>query len=201
LVKGGSERRVSAAWMPLTRTGRSPGTTTRETVECVGGCGNDLAGSCFCPGSARRRAAPRWNVRERGRPSSQHGVTRTISYSGATGIVTDSAVPGVRRGRAPPLARRLADLRRCRCGGRIAELELAAGDPDSVHDHCQFTSDRDGCSLHAAPFTPSRAGSVRRASAPSFLVLKAMGLRPSRGEGCVRCSAPEIRVSPVFRRR
>ena len=30
LVKGGSERRVSAAWMPLTKTGRSPGTSVSD---------------------------------------------------------------------------------------------------------------------------------------------------------------------------
>jgi hypothetical protein len=55
LVKGGSERRVSAAWMPLTKTGRSSGITKNASA---GNIGADLAGSRFCPGSAYRQAAP-----------------------------------------------------------------------------------------------------------------------------------------------
>lgn len=64
----------------------------------------------------------------------------------------DLTVPGVRRGRAPPVpARRLAALYRGHRGGRTAELEFAASDPHAVHNHREFASYSDGRSLHAAP--------------------------------------------------
>jgi hypothetical protein len=49
LVKGGSERRASAAWMPLTKTGRSPGIPENASA---GNIGADLAGSRFLSGGS-----------------------------------------------------------------------------------------------------------------------------------------------------
>jgi hypothetical protein len=45
LVEGGSERRVSAAWMPLTKTGRSPGIRDTQCADDEGDA--DVTGSIF----------------------------------------------------------------------------------------------------------------------------------------------------------
>ena len=77
LVKGGSERRVSAAWMPLTKTGRSPGITEMLAQVTLALTWPDLA-------SVRGRPIdrpPHNGVQGTGRPSSQHVVLRTASCS------------------------------------------------------------------------------------------------------------------------
>jgi hypothetical protein len=57
-VKGRVRAARSAAWMPFTETGRSPGTKNRGIMDDADAQVVTLAGSCFCPGSPLGWAAP-----------------------------------------------------------------------------------------------------------------------------------------------
>jgi hypothetical protein len=100
-------------------------------------------------------------VRGTGRPSSQHVVIRTVFA-----IRCHGDLHGLDRSRRPArscasrcrLCARPTLRRDCR-GGRIAELEFAARDPDAVHDHRELASHGDSGALDTTPFgdgdTPS----------------------------------------------
>ena len=148
----------SAAWMPFTETGRSPGTTELRTR---------ITSTLTWPDPASVRGQPdtSWlphdGVRWTGRPSSHDVVIRTVFA-----IRRHGDLHGLDRSRRPArsCARRCrlcarSTLRRDGRGGRIAELEFAAGDPDAVHDHRELAGHGDSGALDTAPFgdgdTPS----------------------------------------------
>jgi hypothetical protein len=147
----------SAAWMPLTETGRSPG------IKIAGTCKSsafDFGRILLLPGVNPRMGLPHGGVRGTGRPSSQH-VCSERHVVRNTGIVADLTVPVVRAAVArqavynPALYR----LRRLCSHSRASKIELTAGDPNTMHDHRKLAGYGDSSSLHAPALRDSDAPS------------------------------------------